>query len=153
MNFLADLVAQGAMRFANQNNQPRAPRQDTSGYQPRQGGAMVYGATLPQGQRFQEDDFTFPQGGQFRRNPNGSTYLDGAFVPQGLGLQEDSFTFSQPQGIRTQQQIQQAPFRMYEDGSFQGNPQQYQQRNPQARFYEDNTFQDPLAELRRFLGF
>lgn len=65
--------------------------------------------------------------------------------------------------IRTQQQIQAAPFRMYEDGSFQGNPQQFQRNNPGYRFYEDNTFSPSQAQrlqgaspqsmdLRRLLG-
>jgi hypothetical protein len=42
--------------------------------------------------------------------------------------------------IRTQEQIRQAPFRMFEDQSFQGNPRQFLQQNPRVRFYEDNSF-------------
>ena len=44
------------------------------------------------------------------------------------------------QGLRTREQIQQAPFRMYEDQTFQGNPQAFAQNNPALRFYEDNSF-------------
>ena len=49
--------------------------------------------------------------------------------------------------VRTQQQIQTAPFKMYEDNSFQGNPTQFQASNPNYKFYEDNTFskQPPLS--------
>ncbi len=45
---------------------------------------------------------------------------------------------SRPAGLRSQQQIQQAPFQMFEDNSFQGVPSQMAKQG--ANFYEDNTF-------------
>jgi hypothetical protein len=45
--------------------------------------------------------------------------------------------------VRAQQQIQQAPFRMYEDNSFQGDPRQAALARPSTTFYEDNSFSSP----------
>jgi hypothetical protein len=61
----------------------------------------------------------------------------------------------------TQPRLRQQPFKMYEDGSFQGNPQAFRATNPGTKFYEDNTFsnpapqaqKDPIAQLRQLLGF
>ena len=47
------------------------------------------------------------------------------------------------QALRTPQQIQQAPPKLFEDGSFQGNPQVLKKQNPGFTFYEDNSFSAP----------
>lgn len=60
--------------------------------------------------------------------PAGQTALQGA---------------QQPQPLRTQQQVRGAPFKMYEDNSFEGNPAAFQKANPNFKFYEDNTFSEP----------
>jgi hypothetical protein len=66
--------------------------------------------------------------------------------------------------VRTQEQIQSSPFKMFEDNSFQGNPSQFKASNPGYTFYEDNTFSreqptqrpfsiqgasDPMQQIRR----
>lgn len=55
------------------------------------------------------------------------------------------------QGVqpRSQAQIQAAPFKMYEDNSYQGDPRGFQSLNPGYTFYEDNTFSAPKAPITR----
>jgi hypothetical protein len=51
---------------------------------------------------------------------------------------------AQPMGrVRTQEEKDAAPFRMFEDNSFQGDPSQFKVGNPNYRFYEDNSFSAP----------
>jgi len=51
--------------------------------------------------------------------------------------------------VRSQQQIQASPFKMYEDNSYQGDPRGFQNLNPGYRFYEDNTFSAPQVPIAR----
>ena len=51
------------------------------------------GAVSDPGVRVAEDDFTFPQGGQFIRRTDGRAYINGGVAEPGARLQEDNFTF------------------------------------------------------------
>lgn len=53
---------------------------------------------------------------------------------------------------RTQAQINSAPFKMYEDNSFQGNPRQFMATHPGYTFYEDNTFTAPGLPVAQAQG-
>lgn len=56
------------------------------------------------------------------------------------GVGNDLSAIIPPNGLRTRQQIRNAPFKMFEDQTFQGNPAQFQAQNPQYTFFEDNSF-------------
>lgn len=53
----------------------------------------------------------------------------------------------QPMAVKNQGQINSAPFKMYEDNSFQGDPRQFIGENPGYRFFEDNTFSAPSLRI------
>lgn len=61
-------------------------------------------------------------------------FLEGA----GIGGLQPNYGQGSANGLRTMEQIRSAPFKMYEDGSFQGAPPQ--DLRGQYRFYEDNSF-------------
>lgn len=52
--------------------------------------------------------------------------------------------------VRSQQQITQAPFRLFEDGTFQGDPRNFKSRNPAYTFYEDNSFREAPGAVKSF---
>jgi hypothetical protein len=77
-----------------------------------------------------------PVRGPIQQSP-GLTQLpqDASQMPRGMQFQS---------GLRDQRAKDVAPFRMFEDGSFQGIPSQsFRTTNPGYNFYEDNSFSSP----------
>lgn len=140
--------------------QPKGPsiavNSKQSQYQPIKGGAMVYGASVPDYPGLAEDSFSFPNGGNYSRTPS-RINLNGAFVPGNLGLQEDSFEFN-PQQMVSGPQVQGGRGRTFQQGTPWQNANQVQgsgmpnrvqkQIQPAIGDIDESWIQDLLSNRR-----
>ncbi len=80
---------------------------------------------LPSGMNFDRQSLNIPEGFGGTNPP----------LPQGMRFQS---------GLRDQRAKDVAPFRMFEDNTFQGRPSDnFRMTNPDYTFYEDNSFSAP----------